>query len=243
MKSLQIEAAGNTRIGVNKSENEDAFYYNIVKRKEGHAGVFVVCDGVGGLQNGAETSKQVVSAIKQWWVQEYSDEMTISTCVETLQNSVDRVNTRVIERAKQAQTASTIVSLVLLDGKYILVNAGDSRAYKLTKQFFSNFKQLSTDHTTTVSTQTESGVRKKRVLTECVGYKESISCAVTQGDISTKDTFLLCSDGIYKTINDNTLQKILTSSKTIADANEALFTLTAQNNEKDDVTAIIVQVM
>jgi type VI secretion system protein ImpM len=122
------------------------------------------------------------------------------------------------------------------------VNAGDSRVYCLGRDTQKELKQLSQDHTTTVATQTKDGIRQKRVLTEHIGHNETVHYYAAQGRVKPGERFFVCSDGVYKLVTDNEMERIVRESADAQQTSEQLVAAAVGKGESDDVTAITISI-
>lgn len=141
----------------------------------------VVCDGVGSLESGAFAASEAVQRLGIWL--DGLDEL--SRAGLDLRNAVLRINREIIEFAEKQglRTATTLSALLLVEGQYYIVHAGDSRIYTCTED---GIRQLTRDD-----------VDSDGKLTQCIGRSRRVTLFYNEGT-SEGSLFLLCSDGLYK---------------------------------------------
>ena len=86
-----------------------------------------VCDGVGGLADGAYAASSTVQMLSNWF-----ENLENTDCLgPRLREYIESVNFAVMTQArvKQLQTACTLSCLLLWDGQYAVAHVGDSRIY------------------------------------------------------------------------------------------------------------------
>ena len=143
-----MESHGLTDRGQLREHNEDSYVV-----EEG-AGLFVVCDGMGGHAGGEVASKIAADTIAEFigkhrgddWP--YGREEGAPEAANLLRNAALLANQRITERIEAepwlARMGTTMVSaLVEPDGRCHLANVGDSRGYLWRE---GNLRQLTSDH-------------------------------------------------------------------------------------------------
>jgi serine/threonine protein phosphatase PrpC len=114
---------------------------------------------------------------------------------------------------------TTLSCLVIADSHSIIAHVGDTRIYRMRK---GHFKSLTVDHTFVQDMIFEGEVDPdeahlhplRNVLTRAVGTGEPLSLVDCRIDpLWIKDQFVLCSDGLYNTLNDEFIQSSLSSKE------------------------------
>lgn len=194
--SFHLMAFGRSDVGRVRGRNEDTMAVEPSK------GIVVVADGMGGAPAG-----DLASALA---VQEVARSLHAG---ETMEEAVRAANRKILEtveaRPALSGMGSTVTALrVTADtGGFVLGHVGDSRAYLLSE---GEFSQLSRDHTM-VRDMVESGKIPpsaerdhpfSHILTRVLGSEESVEVDLVSGTVHSGDTFLLCSDGLGKVMED-----------------------------------------
>lgn len=147
-----------------------------------------VCDGVGSLADGALSAQWAVQMLYNW-LENLEDEEELGA---RLRDYVQTMNLAIRTKAQkqQAETACTLSCLLLWRQWYCLAHVGDSRIY-LWEQ--GALRQLTQDQ-----------ARRGR-LTQAMGHREHVTVFFQQEEQRGEQRFLLCSDGLYKRMEPETL--------------------------------------
>ncbi len=222
-------------------------------------GLFAVADGVGGAAAGEVASRTAVDALA-WEVHVRllapllaGSSLDDDSLRAELAESVRAVNTRLLEYGRQHQlTFGTTLSLALVvDTRLLLVNVGDSRAYRLRDHAL---EQLTHDHSY-IAALIERGEAlpeeiythpQRNVILKALGDPTGYEFDVLplEGGVSAVqpgDQLLLCSDGLWEMVRDPEIARTLAQA---AEPREACARLVAQANAAggaDNVTAVVVR--
>ncbi len=156
--------------------------------------IAVICDGIGSLSDGAFASAQAVSELGEWFDLQ-TDTVRIGL---RMRDAVQRADLRISEAAARlGLRTGTTLSALLLDGEsYYVVHVGDSRIYSVGD---GGLETLTVDQ-----------VNNGR-LTSCVGRGDA-TVFYNEGRCG-EGRFLLCSDGLYKRMDDALLEQELRSTE------------------------------
>jgi protein phosphatase/serine/threonine-protein phosphatase Stp1 len=229
-----------TDTGTVRKHNEDAF------ADCPELALWAVADGAGGHAAGEVASAMLVDAIRTIPVALAADET-----LTQLRLRVAAVNLALrgeaLQRGANAVVASTIVALLIRGGHFVCLWVGDSRAYLLRNGALA---RISTDHSLVqeliaagaiTEAQAESHPQAN-VSTRAIGAPDdSGEMDKVTGAIAAGDRFLLCSDGVTKALPDEVLAGLLANAE--ADPARALIDHAMQAGSRDNVTAIIVDVI
>lgn len=176
------------------------------------AGIFLVADGLGGHQGGAQASSLVADSLLNAWEEE-SGTLSSSHCTRWLEEQVQAANESLInaQRENRNSMKSTLAALVVKDGTAAWCHVGDSRLYYLTG---GRLGAVTRDHSVTYKKYLAGEIERNEInfdedrssLLRVVGDTER--CAPEPGApagggmIFPGDAFLLCSDGFWEYIFD-----------------------------------------
>jgi len=249
--SLQV--AGRTDVGCVRANNEDTFGYDTA------CGVYVVCDGMGGQAAGEVASKLALETVLEYF-RRYSQESNyplvgenfddISSEANALASAVQAASIRVfheaLEHPERQGMGSTIVALLVREGKASIAHVGDSRAYLLRD---GQIRLLTTDHSL-VMEQVQRGLMTveeaehssiQNIITRALGSEDSAEPDVQDVKVSPGDTFLLATDGLTKLVKDQQLREITTSASSLEKACEALVAAARAAGGDDNITCLLVR--
>jgi Serine/threonine protein phosphatase len=138
--------------------------------------------------------------------------------------------------------------VMLAFGRYcVYMWAGDSRLYRSRN---GELRRMTTDHSQ-VELYVEKGLitREEAVshphgnmITRAVGATDELFLDMDIQEMSSKDRYLLCTDGLTKHISDLEIEDLL-GNGTNQDACKTLIDLTLERGAIDNVTAIVVDIV
>jgi protein phosphatase len=240
---VRFSCAARTDVGIVRSGNEDN-YLMLDDR-----GVFIVADGMGGHAAGEVASEMAVNTIAK----ELSTlkGLTDEEIGERMRSAIRTANAAIFDRTltehDKRGMGTTATALVLLAGRYLLGQVGDSRGYLLRD---GQLLQVTKDHSY-VQEQVDAGLLTpeqarvhpySNVITRCVGANADVLPDLYFGALRAGDVLLLASDGLTGMLEDEHLQKILTSSGGPQEWVDACITDANRRGGLDNITAIVVRI-
>lgn len=242
MKALHLQwrSAGRTQRGEARARNEDAFL------DCPQNGCWAVADGMGGHRDGDVASQWVISSLASLAV-EGSLDQRVKAAQQRLQSVNQRLGSATARSTAgaDARMGSTVVALLLEEGRAACVWAGDSRCYLWRRQ---RLYQLSRDHSLLQRLMAEHRLSlaqaqahpDARALTRAIGARTSLRLERLELNTQPGDVFLLCSDGLYQALSHQQLGRAL-SEGTPQQVVERLFAMVLRTPARDDLTAVVVQ--
>lgn len=241
-----IAFAGLSDVGLIRSANQDSYYLSPT------GDLFIVADGMGGHVGGQEASRLATEAIRQYVVTHAKS--SIST-PELLEKSILAANTTVLADQRQhvdrADMGTTVVMVMVREGKFWVAHVGDSRLYRLRASSRescrgSGFIQITQDHTWVAQAQQAGSLSAdqiqhhpwRHVLSQCVGREDLLTVESQLLDIELGDCLLLCSDGLTEELSDDEIVACLQSAATCESAVASLITAAKAQGGRDNITAI-----
>ena len=255
---MKLHSVARSDIGRKRQINEDAFF------RDDARGFYVVADGVGGHNKGEIASREAVDALKSWVYGASRDLDHLvervafgdSECVweirRLLESGVKNACYMVYGMAEldpEKKGMSTTLSAMLVRAHLAFaVHVGDSRVYRVRKH---NVLQLTEDHTlinykvkhgmmTRAEAEKASG---KNVITRAVGHKDYVQVDTADIDVAPGDRFLLCSDGLHGYFTTDHEVAELCEDGSLDECAEAAIALANQRGGKDNITAVVVEVL
>lgn len=207
MIPIRAEWQAVTDVGAVRKHNEDRYFAS-----DG-LGVWMVADGMGGLEKGDWASTQVVEAVAGLGYAE-----SLEATLETIRGALEQANERILGEAERVgkQMGSTAVALVIRERRFGIAWVGDSRAYLLRG---GRLYRLTRDHSQ-VQELVDHGVIDeaaaathplRNVLTRAVGVARPLVVDTMDDALLDEDFLLLCSDGLYGVIGEQEMEATLTS--------------------------------
>jgi type VI secretion system protein ImpM len=222
----RFRSAGDSNVGKVRSVNQDSYL------ERADAGLWVVADGLGGLSQGEVASRMVCDALADLTPAGGFEDM-----VDAASERLSQVNSQLVHAAERAENAvrsgSTVVALLTRGTRFVILWAGDSRAYRLRDGLL---EQLSRDHSETEL----DGVAHSTAITRAVGGEATLSLDMVRGRVAVGDRFLLCSDGLSRTVPEAQIRELLQRAD-IRQAVDGLIQATLLAGAPDNVTAVVVE--
>lgn len=236
---MGFETVARTHVGCRRKVNEDA----LLARPD--LGLWAVADGMGGHHAGDVASALVIEQLAS-----SSPGLRLMERIEEARRRMQAANGRLIAlaRAEDAQRTigSTVAALLLGDGGFACLWAGDSRGYRARGGALS---QLTRDHSLVqelvdLGEITAAEARdhpNANVITRAVGANPGLEIDVVQGEVRVGDVFLLASDGLTRLASEEDLLNALEASDLEAAA-ERLVDLCLQRGAPDNLSFIMLRV-
>jgi PPM family protein phosphatase len=252
-----IVGAAETSVGKVREHNEDSHFI------DPEAGIFIVCDGMGGHAAGEVASGIAVKTIRAQWTaratQTIADRWLDSGTPEsrkallhTVQQGVVAAHDAIVAEASADRgkhgMGTTVVAAIVVGGDVVFAHCGDSRAYLVRDGIT---VQLTEDHTLLarllaagVDVDTEGdGARFKSMLTNALGIGQDAKVSTFVVPVADGDRFLLCSDGITEYLQENEIGDVLTTMPSPARSAQRLVEIALQRGGGDNATALVVKVL
>lgn len=244
---LRMDAAGRTDVGEARRAaglpDEDTVFlarFRDVAHAGGVRALYAVADGVSQRRGGKVASAQAINMLEE--AIEYYARRGESGIpgIDDLDSFLDYVFVRIDETLKSfaannetiAGMASTLTAAVIVGNLAKVVHAGDSRAY-LVPAGAAGAKQLTEDQTTT----DESG---QPIPSNAVGcLTDQVRVSRTDVELRDGDKLLLCSDGLWREVGDEDIERIVRQSTTPAAAVDCLIRLANERGGSGNVAAIV----
>lgn len=253
---MRFLSAAHTDVGISKKINQDAFCLKIAKTPRENIAFAVLCDGMGGLKCGELASALVVNTFSNWFEKEFSEMTKGGIQFEKIQTRWTQLVTeqgqKILEygQSQGISLGTTLTGILIVNNRYIFVQVGDSRIYKLN----ASIRQITKDQTLVSHeveqhrlTEDEARVdKRKNILLQCVGASKTIVPEIQTGTVEEGSVFLLCSDGFRHEISDDEIfgvmaPNVLASEKMMKKCLVDLIDLNKTRNEKDNITAIAIK--
>jgi protein phosphatase len=234
-----------------RSNNEDSMGSFVPKsRQEARSlgWLFVVADGVGGMDLGEVASAKAVSVM----VKGFSEAQASTSLMSLLPRLIQHANAAVHDEGLRPERrgkrmATTVVSCALRHDQAVISNVGDSRCYHVRD---GQAVAVSRDHTWVneqrklglVSVAEAANSEAKHVLTRSLGPELFVTADTTSVTLRPRDLLVLCSDGLYGAITDREIARIVTQAKDIEGIAQELVNYSVARDGTDNATAQVIYV-
>lgn len=226
-----------------RSDNQDTFLTLVDDAQE--QALLIVCDGMGGAKAGniastiaAHTFADRLKTLSQEGIPD----------IRAVRTAVDSANAAVFEQSISNPDlegmGTTLVAAVVEHKRTVLVNIGDSRAYRIRGE---EITQLTRDHSYVQELfrqgkLTAEEVRchpNRNLITRAVGVDEFVQADIFEGELAPTDLLLLCSDGLTGMVEDDEIVITVNTSHSLEEAVDRLIALACDHGGSDNITVIL----
>ena len=223
--------------GAVRAHNEDSF----VNRPD--LGLWAVADGAGGHQAGDVASQIIADALNAVRAGFGAAEL-LAEVRHRLAGAHNALRLEATRRGGHAMLVSTIVVLLARDDYYACLWAGDSRAYLLRG---GRLRQLTRDHSLVqelfdagaISAAEAVHHPSANIITHAIGA-DTLELDKVTDRLLPGDRFLLCSDGLFKTLPQDILARLMAQNP--IPLAERLVVAALERQADDNITALTVEV-
>lgn len=237
MTEILYRSASRSHVGLVRDLNEDAFLELPGK------GLWAVADGMGGHTAGDYVASLIVDSLRR-----FAPLGSLVHSIAQLHSILAEVNVTVREetlRRRAKVMGSTVLVFAAEGDQGVCLWAGDSRLYRLRDGALT---AISRDHSY-VQTLQDTGLINEaearahpqaNLITRAVGVESALELAQINLHICPGDTYLLCSDGLNRTVDDSEISSIL-GHPDPEQVVRSLVHLGLTRGAPDNITAIVVK--
>lgn len=237
---------GLTDPGCVRPQNQDTYR---IEQLDRNTLLCVVCDGMGGAKSGNVAStlaaEVFVEEVRQTWVSGMNPDET----GQMLRGAVKLANFTVFDQAQQLEEFSgmgtTLVAALIQNKNVVLVNVGDSRAYRVNRN---GIRRLTVDHSLVqmmvdrgeLTPEVARTYPGKNYITRAIGTDPMVESDVFQLDMERGDCLLLCSDGLSNVMDDQEILFEVVHGINKQYCCQRLLDVAKNRGAPDNVTSILV---
>ena len=241
-----IKAYARTDKGNVRENNEDYFY---ISNSLDEVKLYLLADGMGGYNGGEIASKLAVQTAKNYIENNFKDiEKDKDSIIQLLGSSMEYANMVVYEKSKETpelQGMGTTLEICLIyNNKAYIGHVGDSRIYRVRKQFI---RKLTQDHSYVQKLVKEGTITKeqaehhpqKNMLMKALGCNAFVEPDVMVKGFLKDDIIIMCSDGLSNLVDQETIYEM--ASKNIEQGTKDLVQLAKDRGGYDNITVVIIK--
>ena len=215
--------------------------------------LLLVADGVGGGVGGEEASTWTLDTIVRYVAgssrffyrgDDPARDGFLNDLTLAVQWSHAAVRDRSIEAPELAGMSTTLTMALVSWPKVFVIQIGDSRCYYLRA---GELRQVTTDQTMARELIEQGALPEEaaessplsHVLSQAIGHDEAdVWPVISEVELQTGDTLLLCSDGLMKHVPDTEIAELLGTATSATEAASALVGAALQGGGSDNVTVL-----
>lgn len=212
-------------------------------------GIFAVADGVGGAQSGEIASQTAIETLSESF-RRHTPEDDVEDLMEL---AIQRANAAIYGMSRKggsrvSMMATTIVALHIGTDSVTFGHVGDSRIYRSTPEGVLSRETI--DHSVVeeelragLITEEQAAAHPNRnIISRALGAEPAVEVDLHAHPLVEGTTYLLCSDGITRHIQDEELQTYLRDYDDLEEVCEELKRLCYQRGAEDNLTAVIIRI-
>jgi protein phosphatase len=210
----------------------------------------MLADGVGGNRSGEIASQSALDALEKF-VRHNPPEWLGSRdeVFRYFRAAVNYVNQFIIKlsgaKPQYAGMATTLTFAYIRDNEMFVANVGDSRVYLIHGDMI---QQITDDHTYVndlvkmgAITKEEAHLHaRKNVITRAIGANANNEPDCFSVPVEEGDRILLCSDGLYDEVDDDTILSVLNRYEDMKVCAEDLVYMANENGGNDNISVICI---
>ena len=241
-----IKAYAKSDRGKIREENQDYYY---ISNSLDDIQLFILADGMGGYNGGEIASKIAVESAKNYIENNFKDtEKDKDSIIQLLGSSMEYANMVVYEKSKESpelQGMGTTLEICLIyNNKAYIGHVGDSRIYRVRKEFI---RKLTQDHSYVQKLVKEGTITKeqaqhhpqKNMLMKALGCNAFVEPDVMVKGFLKDDIIIMCSDGLTNMVDQQTIfEKVKTN---IEQATKDLVELANDRGGYDNITVVVIK--
>lgn len=244
-----MRIASKTDTGRVRKTNQDCY---AAAELSGGVAWAVVCDGMGGANGGNIASGNAVRVISEQISTAYRQGMGSGSIKNMLESAVFAANAHIYDMSKSVDSlagmGTTVVAVVLSDGKAHLVHAGDSRAYLVKKTGDEyTLTQITKDHSVVEKMIEEGEITKEQakddplrnVITRALGVDFSVEIDYNEVLLEQDCSILICTDGLTNYVDTDEILDTL-SENNFYECPEKLIEKANAAGGGDNITVLLI---
>ncbi len=233
-----IHSFGISHVGRVRKNNEDRHL------EDPALGLYLVADGMGGALAGERASQLTADTIAA-----QIRAIGADAGPEDLERAVHAANQTVRNEARSnsqyAGMGTTIVAVLLKQGKAYAANVGDSRLYRMRG---GSLECITNDHSWVNEVGRNIGLSDqelkthayRNMLTRAIGADDTVEGELVEVGFVPGDILLLSTDGLHGVLEDADIADILASSSSLPAMGQALIDCVLESGAPDNVTAVLI---
>ena len=238
-----MKIVAKTDVGMVRESNQDS--YTTGELPNGVAWA-VVCDGMGGAAGGNVASSTAVKVIAEQITSSFRPGMSANSIKNMMVSAINAANISVYDiscsNSELYGMGTTVVCAIVMEHIAYIAHAGDSRAYRVTKD---SITQLTRDHSV-VQDMVEHGELteeqakahpRKNIITRALGVSAEIETDYYQDTLDEGDVIIICTDGLTNYVETDDIYNA-TRDNHYYEFADRLINLANENGGGDNITVV-----
>lgn len=241
-----IKAYAKSDVGRVREMNQDYYY---ISNSLSEVQLYILADGMGGYKGGEIASKLAVTCAKNYILNNFKETpKDKESLIQLIASSVEYANMVVYEKSKENEDlegmGTTLEICLIYNNKVYIAHVGDSRIYRIRKDFI---RKLTQDHSYvqklvsdgTITQEEAANHPKKNMLMRALGCNAFVEPDVAIKGFLKEDILVICSDGLTNEVKQEDIYNF--SKQNFERAPKELVDLANKNGGLDNITVIVIK--
>lgn len=241
-----IKAYAKSDKGKIREMNQDYYY---ISNSLDEVQIYILADGMGGYNGGEIASKLAVQSAKSYIEDNFKQiKKDKESIIKLVKDSMEYANMVVYEKAKENQElqgmGTTLEIALIHNNKVYIGHIGDSRIYRIRKEFI---RKLTQDHSYvqklvkdgTITKEQADHHPQKNMLMKALGCNIFAEPDVMVKGFLKDDILIMCSDGLSNLVDQQIIYQ--KASENIEQATKDLVAIANDNGGYDNITVVIIK--
>ncbi len=201
-----------------------------------------MADGLGGHAAGEVASKMALIEIEEFLKTHLQAEPTQEIMKQGIYKANQEIFLLSAENPEYKGMGSTLVVALIFEGKALIANIGDSRAYLINDEI----KQITRDHSLVQEMVDKNAITKegarhdlqKNIVTRVLGTGSEVQADFFEISFD-GGTLLLCSDGLTDALKDEEILEIVINAPGVEAGCDRLIAKANEKGAKDNISVIL----
>lgn len=238
-----MKVAYQTDIGHQRKQNQDRVSTFINDHGDQ---LMVIADGIGGNRSGDIAAEMTVDTLGKNF--KAVPPTSPLEGIKWFARETQLVNNQILKRSKRDAKlqgmGTTMVAAIAFKNAVVVANIGDSRGYILHQKLLT---QITIDHslvnelvkTGDISEDEALKLPQSNIITRAIGISADAQVEVNRFDLNDGDQLLMCSDGLFKTVEKEQIIAVLEKKISLEEKCKQLVAMANQAGGPDNITVLI----
>ena len=241
-----IIAYAKSDVGKVREMNQDSYY---ISDLQSPVKLYLLADGMGGYKGGEIASSLAITCAKNYIENNFKEaSKDRESLIQLVASSMEYANMVVYEKAKENKElegmGTTLEVCLIYNNKVYIGHVGDSRIYRIRKDFI---RKLTQDHSYvqklvkdgTITKEEAENHPKKNMLMKALGCNAFVEPDVMVKGFLKDDILIMSSDGLTNMVKQEDIFKLAKGN--IEKAPIKLVDLANENGGLDNITVVIIK--
>ncbi len=241
-----IKAYAKSDIGKVREINQDYYY---ISDSIDEIQLYMLADGMGGCNGGEIASKLAIQTAKSYIENNFKEiDKDKESIVQLVGSAMEYANMIVYEKSKESKElegmGTTLEICLIYNSKAFIGHVGDSRIYRIRKEFM---RKLTQDHSYvqklvkdgTITQEEAVHHPQKNMLIKALGCNAFVEPDVMVKGFLKDDIIVMCSDGLSNLVAHEDIFQF--TKKDIERAPKQLIELANKHGGYDNITVVVIK--